>query len=304
MTSTADGQPHAVRRRGRLLPNVVPPLILLVIIVAVWDLAVRFGLVSEYILPVPWEVLASIIGLGGGAYLWENMWVTTFETVGGFLLGSGLAFIIAVISGMSPLFSRMVAPYMIAFQVMPRVAIAPIIIAWLGFGAEPKIVLAATICFFPVYINTFTGIRSVDSESLELYRSLRASRWQTLRQLILPSALPVTFAGLKTAMTLALIGAIVGEFVSAQEGMGVLVKQFSFQLNMAAAFAVLLYLTLLGLLLYLFMEFIDTRLVFWGHDRRLDRMTARHQERQRRKDGRPPASSSEAHITPNQEETS
>lgn len=304
MTSTAEEQPLAVIRRGRLVQKVVPPLILLVIIVVVWDLAVRFGVVSEYILPVPWEVLVSIIGLGGGAYLWENMWVTTFETVGGFLVGSGLAFIIAVISGMSPLFSRMVAPYMIAFQVMPRVAIAPIIIAWLGFGAEPKIVLAATICFFPVYINTFTGIRSVDSESLELYRSLRASRWQTLRQLILPSALPVTFAGLKTAMTLALIGAIVGEFVSAQEGMGVLVKQFSFQLNMAAAFAVLLYLTLLGLVLYLVMEFIDNRLVFWGHDRRLDRMTARHQQGQRRKRRRPPTTSTEAHITPNQEATS
>jgi len=303
MIPSETGKSTLGRERGVLTQRVFLPLILLVVLIFAWDLVVRFGVVSEFILPAPADVVLSFISLGGSAFLWENAWVTTYETVGGFLLGSTLAFAIAVISGMSPLFNHMVSPYMIAFQVTPRVAIAPILIAWLGFGPEPKIALAAAICFFPVYINTLTGIQSVDSESLDLYRSLRASRWQTLRQLVLPSTLPVTFAGLKTAMTFALIGAIVGEFVSAQEGMGVLIKQFSFQLNTPAAFAVLLYLTLLGLALYLVMEWIDYRLVFWEHDRRLDRKTASYQQGRRRKDTQPRNLSNGAHQSNNMEVT-
>ena len=256
-----------------------PPLALFVLIVVIWDIAVRFGLVSEYILPAPADVFLAMISLAGSSFFWGHAGVTAYETIGGFLLGSAFAFILAVLAGFWPFFRTMISPFMVALQVTPRVALTPIIIAWLGFGPEPKIVLAATICFFPVFINTLTGIESVDSESRELYRSLLASKWQTFCQLTLPSATPIIFAGLKTAMTLALIGAIVGEFVSAQEGLGLLVKQFSFQLSMDSAFAVLLYLTLLGLILYLAMEYLDRRLVFWTHDARLDRLTRVHERK-------------------------
>jgi NitT/TauT family transport system permease protein len=279
-----------VSKRASVAKRFGPPILLFVILILAWDLLVRTGLVSDFILPLPGDVLVSMVELGTGELLWQNAWVTMYETVAGFVIGSGLAFVAAVFSGLSPFFRQMVYPYMIALQVTPRVAITPILIAWLGFGPDPKIVLAATICFFPVFINTLTGILSVDAESTELFRSLRASRWQTFRQLILPSAMPITFAGLKTAMTLALIGAIVGEFVSAQEGLGLLVQQFSFQLNMDAAFAVLLYLTVLGLLLYLVMEYLERYLVFWSHDARLDRLTRKYQAKDARLSPTVPAS--------------
>lgn len=255
--------------------DVGPPIVLFVVVVVVWDLLVRLEIVSSFILPAPGDVLDSLLGLLPTSLLWTNTGVTMFETLAGFVIGSGLAFVLAVASGLSPYFRKMVYPYMIALQVTPRIAITPVIIAWLGFGPLPKIFIAATICFFPVYINTLTGMLSVDEDSLEMFQSLRATKWQTFTQLMLPGALPVTFAGLKTGMTLALIGAIVAEFISAQEGLGLLIQQFSFQLNMAAAFAVLLMLTFIGLVLFGVMELLDRQLVFWAHEERLTKKSAR-----------------------------
>lgn len=264
-------------RLGRrvVTSDVVPPLVLFVVVVVVWDLLVRLEIVSSFILPAPGDVLDSLLGLLPTSLLWTNTGVTMFETLAGFVIGSGLAFVLAVASGLSPYLRKMVYPYMIALQVTPRIAITPVIIAWLGFGPLPKIFIAATICFFPVYINTLTGMLSVDEDSLEMFQSLRATKWQTFTQLMLPGALPVTFAGLKTGMTLALIGAIVAEFISAQEGLGLLIQQFSFQLNMAAAFAVLLMLTFIGLVLFGVMELLDRQLVFWAHEERLTKKSAR-----------------------------
>lgn len=255
--------------------DVVPPVLLFVSVVIAWDLLVRLEIVSSFILPAPGDVLDSLISLLPTSLLWRNAGVTIYETLVGFAIGSGLAFALAVASSLSPYFRKMVYPYMIALQVTPRIAITPVVIAWLGFGPTPKIVIAATICFFPVYINTLTGMLSVDEDALEMFRSLRATKWQTFTQLMLPGALPVTFAGLKTGMTLALIGAIVAEFISAQEGLGLLIQRFSFQLNMDAAFAVLLMLTVIGLVLFGVMELLDRQLVFWAHEERLTKKSAR-----------------------------
>lgn len=271
------------RHRRFTARQVVPPIVLFLAVVVFWDLLVRFEIVSSFILPAPLAVLDSLVGLLPTSLLWRNAGVTMFETIAGFLLGSGLAFVLAVLSSLWPYFRRMVYPYMVALQVTPRIAVTPVIIAWLGFGALPKIVIAATICFFPVYINTLTGMLSVDEDALEMFRALRASRRQTFSQLMLPAALPVTFAGLKTGMTLALIGAIVAEFLSAQVGMGLLIQQFSFQLNMAAAFAVLLMLTLIGLVLYALMEYLDRQLVFWAHEDRLTKKSDRKREAARQR---------------------
>ncbi len=279
-TSTTASLPDG--ERGLSRAQVIPPLLLFISVVTVWDLLVRFEVVSTFILPPPLEVVDSLIGLLPTSLLWTNAALTMYETLAGFAVGSGLAFALAVLSSLWPYFRKMVYPYMIALQVTPRIAVTPVIIAWLGFGATPKIVIAATICFFPVYINTLTGMLSADQDSLEMFRSLKASRWQTFTQLMLPGALPVTFAGLKTGMTLALIGAIVAEFVSAQAGLGLLIQQFTFQLNMGAAFAVLLLLTFLGLLLFLLMEYLDKQLVFWAHDARLAKKADKKRKAARR----------------------
>ncbi|MDH3682412.1 MAG: ABC transporter permease [Acidimicrobiia bacterium] len=247
----------------------------LVVVVGLWALAADRGWVSERILPPPLDVWRSFWNLLTDGILFDHLGVTLWEVFAGFVLGSAGGFLIAVAGSLWVPFRRVIYPYMVALQVTPRVAIAPLLFIWLGFGAFPKIVLAATICFFPVMINTLTGLTIVDEESDELFRSLGATRRQRFFRLALPGAMPVIFAGLKTAISLALIGAIVGEFVSAQEGLGLLIQRFSFQLNSSAAYAVLLTLTAIGLALYGLMELIDRWVVFWNRDERLAKRSER-----------------------------
>lgn len=255
------------------------PLLFFVAFIALWQLAVTEGWVDELILPAPADLASAFGQLVTGSLVWPHFFATLWETVAGFIIGSALGILLAVASSLSVVLRQMLYPYVVALQVTPRIALAPIIIAWLGFGYTPKIVLAATIVFFPVFINALTGMVAVDREAVEMFRSMGASRRQTFLHLRLPSALPVTLAGLKTGVTLALIGAIVGEFISAEQGLGLLLQQFTFQVNMADAMAVLLLLTLMGFLLYGAMEYLDRALVFWSHD---GRMTARTQRRARR----------------------
>ena len=252
-------------------------------VIFIWWFAADRNLVSPRILPAPGDVISAFWQLVTTGILLDNLGVTVYEVVAGFILGSLGGFLIAVGAALYGPFRKVVTPYMVALQVTPRVAIAPLLFIWLGFGALPKIVLAATICFFPVFINTLTGLTIIDEDERELFRSLRASKRQEFFRLQLPSAMPVTFAGLKTAISLALIGAIVGEFVSAEEGLGLLIQRFSFQLNTPAAYAVLFTLTLLGLLLYGLMELADRYVVFWNRNDRMLQRTRRMEARYWRK---------------------
>lgn len=252
-------------------------------VIFIWWLAADREWVSPRILPAPGEVVSAFWQLVTTGILIDNLGVTVYEVIAGFILGSLGGFLIAVGAALYGPFRQVVTPYMVALQVTPRVAIAPLLFIWLGFGALPKIVLAATICFFPVFINTLTGLTIIDEDERELFRSLRASKRQEFFRLQLPSAMPVTFAGLKTAISLALIGAIVGEFVSAEEGLGLLIQRFSFQLNTPAAYAVLFTLTLLGLLLYGLMELLDRYVVFWNRNERMLQRTRRMEARYWRK---------------------
>lgn len=259
------------------------PVLFLILVVALWQLSVTQGWVSDLLVPEPTEFATAFVELVTGSLLWPNFWATLWETVAGFFVGSALGILLAVASSLSVFLRQMLYPYVVALQVTPRIAIAPILIAWLGFGYTPKIVLAATIVFFPVFINVLTGMVTVDKDALEMFRSMRATRLQEFLHLRLPSALPVTFAGLKIGMTLALIGAVVGEFISANEGLGLLLIRFSSQAAMDSAMAVLAMLTLIGLFLYVLMELLDRMVVFWYHDGRL---AARTRKRAARAGGR------------------
>jgi len=251
------------------------PLLFLVAVIALWDLAVVRGWIEALILPRPGDIATAFVDLLGTDDIAGHFLATLWETVAGFLVGSALGIALAIASAVSVFLRQMLYPYVVALQVTPRIALAPIIIAWLGFGYSPKIVIAATIVFFPVFINALTGMVSVDRDAIEMFRSMGASRRQTFLHLRLPSALPVTFAGLKTGLTLALIGAIVGEFISAEKGLGLLIQTYSFQVNMASAMAVLILLTLMGFALYGLMELLDRVLVFWSHDARMAVRTRR-----------------------------
>jgi NitT/TauT family transport system permease protein len=242
-------------------------LIVFVIFISVWELSVRNEWVSRLILPSPFAVVLAWWDLAiVKALIWKHFFVTLTEVVVGFLIGASFGLLIAILSAMNTTFRRLISPYMVALQVTPRIAVAPIIVAWLGFNMEPKIAIAAIICFFPIFINSLTGLLQADDERLEMFESMRASHWQIFRHLQLPGAMPVIMAGFKTGISLALIGAIVGEFVSASVGIGVLIQRFSFQLLLPEAFACLIMLTVMGLLLYGTAAFADRRVIFWKSD--------------------------------------
>jgi NitT/TauT family transport system permease protein len=266
-------------KRRLLVAQVIPPLLLFVALIALWELAVSDEWISSLILPHPWEVVEGFSELVSGEVLWPNLRATAWEIIAGFLLGSGAGIALAVACALSVVARRTIYPYVVALQVTPRIALAPMLVAWLGFGDSPKIVLAATICFFPVFLNALTGMAAAEREAQEMFRSLGASRTRTFLHLRLPAALPVTFAGLKTALTLAMIGAVVGEFITGDKGLGLLLQRYSYQGEMGLAFAVLLILTLIGFVLYGFMEYLDRILIFWSHESRMSARTRRRQKR-------------------------
>jgi NitT/TauT family transport system permease protein len=277
----------AARLRPRHVFEVVgAPLLFLALLVGAWKIALAEEWVSTRVLPHPEDIVTSFVDLSLSDIWWDDVAATLWESVAGFLLGSALGLALAIPSGLWKVMRRMLHPYAIGLQVTPRIAIAPLIIAWVGFGYSSKIWIAAIIAFFPVYVNALTGMLTVDEEAREMFRSLGASRWQTFIRLVTPSSMPVMFAGLKTAAGLSLVGAVVGEFISAQRGLGVLVQQFSYQLAVSDAFAVIVMLMLLGLLLYGVMEWIERATVFWLHDARLVARTRRRAARARRRAGR------------------
>jgi len=147
---------------------------------------------------------------------------------------------------------------------LPKIAIAPLVIVWFGFGISSKVIIAATVAFFPVLVNVIVGLKTIDPAKLDLMRSLRASRWQTFRLVTFPNALPFVFAGLDIAIVFSVLGAIVGEFVGAQQGLGNLILQFNVALDIAGVFAVLILLSVMGVALHLIMQAVQKHIIFWA----------------------------------------
>jgi NitT/TauT family transport system permease protein len=262
-----EGSPAAPRHsRRRRLARALPLLVVLIGFLGFWELLSRAEIVSPVILPPPTEVGRAFIELSGEAFFWNATRVTMIETLAGFAIGSVAGLLLGALIGTLRIFRSTIYPYAIAFNNLPRIALAPVFLTWFGFGIASKIVLAATICFFPPLIAVVVGIDTVDQDAKSLMRSFGASRWKTFTSLTFPSSLPHVFAGLVNAMSLALIGAIVAEFVGATEGLGVLIETFNFRLNVAEAFALIIALGLIGLGLYGAMQLLYRRIVYW-HDK-------------------------------------
>lgn len=238
-------------------------LILTAILIAVWHASVANGLVNELILPRPLAVGGAIIDLLSEGFFYSHLWTTTYESLVGFVLGTVIGFLLGVLLGTSRSAREISYPFVIAFQGLPKVVLAPVFVTAFGFGVLSKIVMAVAISFFPVLINTMTGLRSVDPEAVRLMRSLTATRRHILTKLALPHSLPLIFAGIKTGLTLALIGALVGEFVGAERGLGFLLESFTFQLDIPAVWAVTTMLAVLGVALFLLIEWLGSKIVFW-----------------------------------------
>ncbi len=238
----------------------------LVLGLGIWEALNRTGMIHDIILPAPTRIavgLWTVITLPGFA---RELGTTVLEVFAGFLLAAVVGVGIGILTGTFDLFRRAIYPYVVAFQVIPKVVFAPIFLAWFGFGIESKIVLAAVIAFFPCLINTAVGLRSTSEDERMLLRSYVASRRQVFFKLTLPKALPLIFAGLKTAFTFALIGAIVAEFVGTYHGLGLMLETFTFALQMHLVFAVIVIISVMGIVLYAGLDFLDRRIVFWRRE--------------------------------------
>jgi NitT/TauT family transport system permease protein len=205
---------------------------------------------SLLVLPPPTRIAQSLWqGLVSG-FLWPHVGVTVFEMLAGLVLGCVLGLVGGIALGELPRWRAVLMPYVVVSQVVPKLALVPLLIMWLGFGWWPTVVVTALICFFPLLENTVTALQQVDAHQLDLFRLLRASRWQTLWRLKLPAGLPTILAGFRVAVVLSLVGAVVGEFMGASKGLGALIIAAQGSMDTPLMFAVLVLITLLGWGLY------------------------------------------------------
>lgn len=250
------------------IPRWLAMLGLFVVFVLVWDVVTRAGWVSPIILPTPGETLDDLIFVGGnllsGDYMLSALWTTTRTAAYAFLLSAGIGFSLGVLVGETKFGERAVLPYLVAIDTMPKIAFAPLFIAWLGFGIESKVALAAFIATFPIVVATAAGLSASSENERMLFKTMGAGRMQTLFQLKLPNGLPYIFTGLKIATVGVMAGVITGEFLGGGKGMGALIRQSASQMNTPRVFALILYLSILGLALYFLVAWAQRRLVFWN----------------------------------------
>jgi len=237
----------------RRMPWLAPALTLVVVII-LWQIVVDVWEVPRYLLPAPTAVWNSLIDSFG--ILMKHAGVTLVETLVGFLLSAVVGILLAIVMVMWPVVGKAIFPLLVASQVIPKVAIAPLLVVWIGTGTPTSSLIAFVMAFFPVVVNATLGMQEVGSSSIDLFRSMRASKWQIFRFLQFPSALPHIMTGLQLAVAFAIVGAIVGEFVGSNSGLGYLLIVAQGNLRMDLLFADLVVLTALGLILYYSVELI------------------------------------------------
>jgi NitT/TauT family transport system permease protein len=240
--------------------NLLPPLTF-VGIVALWWGAVEVFRIPAYLLPGPQSVFARLVT--DGALLWTHSKVTLTEI----LLGFGITIVTAIPLGLlialSPLSKQLVYPPIMLMQLVPKIAVAPLFLVWLGFGIESKVLLTVLLTFFPLLIASISGFQILDDRLLYLTRSMGATRWQTFRYLRFPAALPVIFSGIKTSATIAATAAIVAEFVGANKGLGYVLLRGTSTMDIELVFAVLVLLTLIGVAINYAVEFCEWAMTPW-----------------------------------------
>ena len=252
-------------RAGKRLLRVdiaLVPLVLAAFLLG-WHFLVRWQKYPAFILPGPDRVLARFLAMVSDGTLLAHTLVTLAEIFGGLVLGLIVAMVIGYGLAKSPILERVLSPYIVASQAVPIVALAPLLVIWFGFGGLSKVLVCALTVFFPALVNTTIGIRSVDPDLRALMRSLEASRRQTFLVLEVPAALPVFFGGLKVAVTLAVIGAVVGEFVGADRGLGFLINLARGILDTPMLFVALFTLVLIALVLYGAVALLEYFVLAW-----------------------------------------
>ena len=229
--------------------------------VAAWQAIITINDVPEYVVPPPsgvWESLNSDFDT-----LWSNTKPTAIESVGGFLIGSLGAILLAIVFVHSRIMQRMFLPIVIVIRTIPVVAIAPVLVLMLGNGLAPKIVIAALISFFPTLVNMVEGLQSVDSQSVELFRVLSASKWEVFWKLRIYKSLPFLFASLKIASTASVIGAVVAEWIGSDEGLGALIILATFNFRTSLLYATMVFASILALVLFAAIALLERVVIRW-----------------------------------------
>jgi ABC-type nitrate/sulfonate/bicarbonate transport system permease component len=254
------------RRRPGLAGRVLPPLVFSLLELGAWQAYTELADISPLLLPSPWEVAQSVVD--NASLFARNALVTLQEILIGFALGSAAGIALAVLLTYSRLAERAVYPWLVASQMVPIVAVAPILVVWFGFTIVPKVIVVALVCFFPIVVNTIDGLKAVDPEMVRLMRTLGMSRPRIMRSVRVPSALPYLFSGLKVAMALSVIGAVFGEWVGASEGLGYLMLALNNQLATVDLFAAVLVLSVMGIVLFFLVGLVERLVIPWHHESR------------------------------------
>nr|WP_166954485.1 ABC transporter permease [Pseudochelatococcus lubricantis] len=251
--------PVRKKRKRRVLER-YSAIMLAGFILLLWQILVPLSGLSEFILPTPAAIVARIVE--DFPLLAMHGYVTLFEVLAGFGLGVLIGVPLALAIFYSPPFQSAVYPLLVALQTVPKVALAPLLVLYLGYGWAPKITLAFLIALFPIVIGTVVGLQSLDRNLVDLTRSMGASEWQTFRKVRLPAALPNIFGGCKVAISLSVIGAVIGEYVAAERGLGYLQLQANAQFDTTLNFASVAAISALGVTLFFILSFIESKVVF------------------------------------------
>jgi NitT/TauT family transport system permease protein len=269
VAANAPARPARKRSRGKVrLDALLLPLVVLAIL-ALWEGAVAVTGISKVVLPRPSSIAVALVQgfsnpITSRASYFPHIQQTVGELLAGYAVGSAVGLALAVVSVRTPLLERLLRPLVVAFQSVPKIALAPLIVVWFGFGFNSKFVLIILATFFPLFVNGITGFKSVEENRINLMRAFGASRWQVFTKVTFPTALPFIFAGLEIALVHAVTSAIVAEFLGGQKGLGVMILQMEQLLDVAGIFSVLIILAVIGWLLNAMLGLARRRVVFWA----------------------------------------
>jgi NitT/TauT family transport system permease protein len=244
--------------------KIIAPSIALILFISIWELAVKIWAISPLILPSFFSIISKLFEQFG--YLIENGAITLQEAGLGFLLGLLLAIVLSTLFVFFPVIEQALYPYLIGFRAVPLIALAPLVVTWLGSGLSSKILLASIISFFPILVNTIQGLKALKNEEVELMTMFSASDWQVFIFVRIRTALPYLFSGMKISSTFAVIGAIVAEFTGASKGIGYVVKSSSHLLDTDLTFAAIIVTAFVGILFFSFISFLERKIIFWQPD--------------------------------------
>ncbi len=244
------------------LQRILPAAMMFVGFVAVWQLAVTGLGVREYLLPSPLSVLQA---MGPGEIPWtKHIWITAVEILGAFLIAALAGVLLGSAIAWSQAVSRALTPFLVFVNTLPKVAVAPLFLIWLGYGILPNMLIGALIGFFPVVINTAVGLTQIEQDMLDLGRVFNSPKWKVFAKIRMPNAYPYILSALKVTATSAVVGAVVGEFVASQAGLGYVIITTQSSMNTPVAFAALAWISILGLLLYGAVGAMSRVLAPWG----------------------------------------